>query len=386
MSFCCFFYMDTFAQNHKIMAKTLELIGEVGRWGISMQFVKTMMDDLGKGPIVVKCTSLGGDLNHALKIKEMFETHGDVTLEYVGFNASAATIIGHGAVKSRIREDSFYLIHKPSIWVDAWGNMNEDDLDQTINDLIAQKKEAEVFTLSVAQDYVKSRGIDFKTVMNLMKESRWLSAKEAVELGLVDELVPVKTKEKVAVSNETAAKMKALDLPVPVMKETEPIEITTEMVNKMDEKDKKSLFQMLMDIFSPKNKTEMKKDFQQINTLLKVEGFEEKEGNVIVSIDQMKSLDAEIKTITENAAKVSEATNALQLVLDLLDDLDPTVKASADAAAKVAAVKAKLAARPAAAAENPQGGSSNPAEVKDETDWNTIDNLPHNKIADAEII
>lgn len=219
-----------------------------------------------------------------------------------------------------------------------------------------------------------------------MKESRWLSAKEAVELGLVDELVPVKTKEKVAVSNETAAKMKALDLPVPVMKETEPIEITTEMVNKMDEKDKKSLFQMLMDIFSPKNKTEMKKDFQQINTLLKVEGFEEKEGNVIVSIDQMKSLDAEIKTITENAAKASEAINELQSVLDLLDDLDPTVKASADAAAKVAAVKAKLAARPAAAAENPQGGSSNPAEVKDETDWSTIDNLPHNKIADAEII
>lgn len=368
------------------MPKTLELIGEVGRWGISMQFVKTMMDDLGKGPIVVKCTSLGGDLNHALKIKEMFETHGDVTLEYVGFNASAATIIGHGAVKSRIREDSFYLIHKPSIWVDTWGNMNEDDLEQTINDLIAQKKEAEVFTLSVAQDYVKSRGIDFRTVMNLMKESRWLSAKEAVDLGLVDELVPVKSKEKVAVSNQTAAKMKALDLPVPVMNESDSVTITTEMVAKMDEKDKKNLFQILKDIFSPKNKIEMKKDFQQINTLLKVEGFEEKEGNVTVSVDQMQSLDTEIKTLTENAEKEIKVSNELKTVLDLLDNLDPTVKAAADAAAKVAALKAKLSARPGTTAENPQGNSSSPTEVKDETDWDTINNLPHNKIADAEII
>lgn len=368
------------------MPKTLELIGEVGRWGISMQFVKTMIDDMGKGPIVVKCTSLGGDLNHALKIKEMFETHGDVTLEYVGFNASAATIIGHGANKSRIREDSFYLIHKPSIWVDTWGNMNEDDLDQTINDLIAQKKEAEVFTLSVAQDYVKSRGIDFKTVMNLMKESRWLSAKEAVDLGLVDELVPVKSKEKVAVSNETAAKMKALDLPVPVMIDTEPIKITTEMVAKMDEKDKKSLFQMLMDIFSPKNKFEMKKDFQQINMLLKVEGIEEKEGNVTVSIDQMQSIDAELKKQAESAEIATNAKNDLNAIVGLLDDLDPTVKAAADATAKVEAVKAKLAARPAVAAANPQGNSSSPAEVKDEADWNTIDSLPHNKVADNEII
>ncbi len=368
------------------MSKTLELIGQIGQWGVSMEFVKYMMSDLGSGPVTVKCTSLGGNLSHALKIKEIFETHGDVTIDYVGFNASAATIIGHGAVKSRIREDSFYLIHKPSVWVDAWGNMNEDDLQKTIEDLTAQKKDAEVFTLAIAQDYVNNRGIEFKKVMELMKESRWLSAKEAVDLGLVDELIPVKQKEKFAVSNEIVANMKAMHLPVPDLNNPDSVSITAEMVQSLDENEKKNIFSHLKEFFSPKNKIEMNKDFQQINTLLKVEGFEEKDGNVSLSIDQLKSIEAHFKTLADNAEKATTAQNELKSVVDMLDNLDSTVKAAADATAKVEAIKVKLAARPAVVPENPQGGSSNPANVEDEVDWETINSLPHNQAVDKEII
>ena len=357
------------------MSKTLDLIGQIGQWGVSMEFVKYMMSDLGSGPVTVKCTSLGGNLHHALKIKEIFESHGDVTIEYVGFNASAATIIGHGAVKSRIREDAFYLVHKPMVWIDAWGNMNEDQLQATIDELTAQKKDAEVFTLAIAQDYVSNRGIDFKTVMDLMKESRWLSAKEAVDLGLVDELIPVKQKEKVSVSNEVVANMKAMQLPIPEVKQK--LNITFDLVASLDENEKKNIFSQLKEFFTPKNKVEMKKDFQQINALLQVEGIEEKDGNVSLSVDQIKSIEAQLKALAENADKATTATNELQSVIDLLDNLDPTVKAAADATAKVDAVKAKLAARPAVAPEAPQGNSSGPVNV-DETDWDTIDSLPHN--------
>lgn len=379
------------------MTKTLDLIGSFSRWEISMQYVQSMMKNLGAGPIVVKCTSLGGDLIHALKIKELFETHGDVTVEYIGFNASAATIVGHGAVKTRIREDAFYLIHKPSVWVDTWGNMNEDDLDQTIKDLQAQKKDAEVFTLSLAQDYVKSRGVDFKTVMDLMKESRWLSAQEAVDLKLVDEIIPVKSKEKTTISNEAVARMMALELPLPITSEN--VTVTSEMVSQLPENEKKNIFTMLANIFTPKNKLEMNKDLLKINALLGVEGFEEKDGNVTLSLEQITKIDNQLKTVAENAAKVIEpvtkvventtppvATPDNSELIGLLDALDPTVASAVDAKAKIEAIRAKLAERPTVAAVQPQGSSSKPVTVKDETDWNTINNLPHNQIADNEII
>jgi hypothetical protein len=72
-----------------------------------------------------------------------FEDHGDVTVKYIGFNASAATIIGHGAKKTSFREDGLYLIHKPMVWVDIRGYYNEDELIRAIEDMKTQKKDAE---------------------------------------------------------------------------------------------------------------------------------------------------------------------------------------------------------------------------------------------------
>lgn len=362
--------------------RVLEITGEIGSYAFSMGYVKYLMNELGEGPITAKLTSYGGSVNHALKIKDMFASHGDVTVEYVGMNASASTLVGHGAKKTIIHEDSLYLIHKPLLWVDTWGSMNEDDIDQAIADLIAQKKDAETVTLVLAKDYVNSRGMELKKVMELMKEARWLSAREAVDLGLVDELLPTKNKKPV-ISNHQVVIMKANGLPVP--------EAT---VN--DDNDDLSWMDKAKQFFSPKNKSEMNKTFLNLNKALNIEGFEAADDKVTLTVAQLTALNQKLGELEQSATEAATAKEsaenakntaetALSEFTDAIDAIDASVKSAADTTAKVAAIKNKLAGRPGVPAEGPQNNNDNgPEGTKDDSvDWDSIDNLPHNKAADV---
>ncbi|MDR0543404.1 MAG: Clp protease ClpP [Dysgonamonadaceae bacterium] len=367
--------------------REIEINGYIGDWYYSMGYVKSRLDELGEGAVSVKVTSYGGDINHALKIKNLFETHGDVTVDYIGFSASAATLIGHGAKKTRIYEDAFYLIHKPMVWVETWGFKNEDELQQAIDDMKAQKKDAETITLTLAQDYVKSRGMSTETVMKLLKEARWIPAKEAVELGLVDELIPAKSKRP-AITSEAIAMMSAAGLPPIPGPEDEPAK---ESVGKII-RDEISKF------FTPTNNSQstMDKQYSFLNKTLNVEGVEVKDDKVTLTVAQILALNNQLKANEEAVANAGTATtqaetakaaaeNSLTDVLNQIDTIDPTVKAAVDAKSKVAAIRTKLAARPGTAPETPQGDASKSETPKDDADWDTIDKFPHNKFADGAI-
>lgn len=364
--------------------RIIHLIGGISNWNMSHSYIKYMMDELGAGPITIKCTSPGGDVNEALLIKSLFEEHGEVTIEYVGFNASAATLIGHGAAKTTIREDSLYLIHKPSIWVDTWGRMDADQLAAAIVELENQKKDAEKITLMIAQDYVNSRGMEMSVVETLMKDARWLTAKEAVDLGLIDELIPSKTK-KAVITNEVLAMMSANNYPIPVINdEDDPLS------------NKPGFIQSIINKISPKNQTQMNKDFAILNQVLAVEGFELNEGKVTLSLEQITAInarlqarDTEVTNLTterDNAFTArTTAENALTEFTNKVNEIDPTVATAANADAKVVAINAILAKRPAAAPANPQGNSGANDQVTDQADFETIDALPHNQAADKEL-
>ena len=361
--------------------RVIHLIGGISNWNVSHAYMKYMMDELGAGPVIVKCTSPGGDVNEALLIKSLFEEHGEVTIEYVGFNASAATLIGHGAAKTTIREDSLYLIHKPSVWVDTWGRMNADELSAAITELENQKKDAEKITLMIAQDYVNSRGMEMSVVENLMKDARWLTAKEAVDLGLVDELIPSKTK-KAVITNEVLAMMSANNYPIPVIAEDEP--------------EKPGFIQTIINKISPKNQTPMNKEFSCVNEVLAVDGVDVNDGKITLTIEQLTALNTRIQTketeVTNLTTERDNATtarttaeNALSEFTTKVNQIDPTVGAAADADAKVAAINAILAARPAVAPAAPQGPSGGNNQPTNDADFDTIDALPHNQSADKEI-
>ena len=97
----------------------------------------------------------------------------------------------------------------------------------------------------------------------------------------------------------------------------------------------------------------MNKDFTIINQLLKVEGFEVKDGVVSITVEQLTALHTAMQSQKTDATALetartaeSTATNNLNSVITALDALDDTVKNAADAAAKTAAVKNLLDKRP----------------------------------------
>ena len=378
------------------MAKnTFSLIGTIGDYDISHQMVKEMMRQMDPGPVTVKVTSLGGSLSVALGIKELFETHGDVTLEYVGMNASASTVLGLGS-KTKIREDSFFLIHKPLLWIDIFDRMNEDDIQKTIEDLKAKQDDANVFTLTTAEMYVKQTGKDIQTILQMMKEGKWMTAKQAVENKLVDELIPMKEKVKMQITPEMAAIMQVNgipELPSMDMTENDPEQI----INSLDEEKKKTVFQMLGKLFNKSNNNnnlKMNKEFILLMACLSVQELEEKEGKITLTVEQIKSIEAQMKALSDELATAktdktsaetakTTAENSLTTVLNELSELDPKVKAAADATAKVTAVKAVLAARPAVTPQNPQNNHDS-ENVEDTVNWEDIDNLPHNKELDKD--
>lgn len=343
--------------------RTIEINGGISPWSNSASYVKYCLKELGSGPVDVDISSYGGDVNEALQIKAAFQQHGDVRVHFIGFNASSATIIGHGAKITDIREDGLYLIHKPSVWVETWGQLNDDQIQAAITELENQKKDAETCTLLIAQDYVNCRGMKLDKVLSLMKEARWLSAKEAKELGLIDEIVPSSAK-KIEVSNETVAMCNALGYPVP-SNQSEP---DTEQIPEK----KPTWFTTAIDSILNKNKSpndsKMKKDYLFINQVLKIDGLEEKESIVTLSLEQcealnksMKDKDDELKTVqndlttAKNEKKTAE--DNLSGVSAKLDELHDEVKHAATIDEKFTKVKNIISRRPGTAAESPASNS-----------------------------
>jgi len=365
--------------------KVIEIIGGINDYNISRDYVKYMLDQAGAGPVFIDFSSLGGDVNQALQIKKFIADRGDVTLRYFGFNASSSTVVGHGAVKTQIYEDSMYLVHKPLVGTDpTWGSMNEDQIQAAIDSLISKKNDASAATLIIAQEYVTNRNLEMSKVMELITAGNWITAQKAVELGLVDEVIPSSSK-KSAVTNEVIAMMTANGFPaVPVENSSEEEKeetLITKIINKINS--------------STKTKPQMTKDYSFINSVLGIEGVEVKDGMVSVTVENILKLNNEIKakgdavttlTAERDTAVTDKATaeTALNDATSKIDAIHPSVKAATTLEAKVTAINAELAKRPAAKVEKPHGKESE-SNVEDAADWDTIDNLEHNKIADKEI-
>ena len=337
------------------MANTKRVIainGGISPWHNSAAYVKHELEALGDGPIDVMVSSLGGDVNEALQIKAAFEQHGDVTVHYIGFNASSATLIGHGAVKTTIRNDAMCLIHKPTVWVDAWGDMDADKMEKTIQEMQNQKKDAETCTLLIAQDYVNCRGMQLDKVLNLMKDARWIMAEDAKVLGLVDEIIS--SKEVTPVNDQLFANCKALGYPAPERKQ-EPNEppIVTNEINEAPSWFA-SAFSKLM---NNHQKKEMKKEYQFLNAALSVEGVDEKEGAITLTAEQCVVLNNLLKTNNEaltaaNSAKTTAET-VVQTLSNQLDAVHTSAKAATTITDKITAIQNVLDNRPGAPAITP---------------------------------
>lgn len=133
--------------------------------------------------IIVNINSLGGDVNHGISIHDILAEHkAKVTTVVNGMTASAATIIAQAGDTRKMSSNALYLVHPASLPV--WGNRF--DLKTALSDL-------EKVDRTIAAIYAKRSGKSPEEVDELMSRfdgrGEWLTADEALEYGLIDEIV-----------------------------------------------------------------------------------------------------------------------------------------------------------------------------------------------------
>lgn len=155
--------------------------GEIGGWGITAsQLLQELLAlDDGVSPIVVAFNSGGGDLFEGLAMHNALSRLGErCTARVDALAASAASIAACGAHRVVIAANAMLMIHNP--WTHNSGDADTfrrvaDILDQTLEAIISAYKS-------------KAPGIDEDELRRLLDAETWLTAAEAVELGLADEI------------------------------------------------------------------------------------------------------------------------------------------------------------------------------------------------------
>lgn len=155
--------------------------GEIGAWGITAnQFVQDLRaTDDGVSPVIAAFNSIGGDLFDGLAMHNALSRLGErCTGRIDALAASAASVAVCGAHRVVIASNAMLMIHNP--WTYAAGDAEDfrkvaDVLDQTMEAIIAAYK-------------AKAPDIDEDELRRLVANETWLTASEAVALGLANEV------------------------------------------------------------------------------------------------------------------------------------------------------------------------------------------------------
>lgn len=173
----------TFQASGEAEQQTIEVFvyGEIGTWGVSAnQFVQDLRAmDNGASPVVVAFNSIGGDLFDGLAIHNALSRLGErCTGRIDALAASAASVAVCGAHRVVIAANAMLMIHNPYTF--TGGDAEDfrrvaDVLDQTLEAIIAAYKS-------------KAPDIDEVELRRMVNAETWLTANEAVALGLADEV------------------------------------------------------------------------------------------------------------------------------------------------------------------------------------------------------
>lgn len=193
----------------------LFLRGTVGYWDFNADMVNYVLEKHKDSEVKVLINSLGGDTDTALSISSLFKIHGNVSVHFVGMNASAATIAAMGAKHVSIDADALFLVHKCSILVFEWDYMNADELSAHIAELEKMKADNSTIDGCIAGLYAKRCKKTKDELLSLMKTGAWMTAQQALEWGFVDEITDNDTDKMPEPSSATVASMASAGIPLP---------------------------------------------------------------------------------------------------------------------------------------------------------------------------
>tara|TARA_R110000764_G_scaffold129866_2_gene217615 strand:+ start:1133 stop:2128 length:996 start_codon:yes stop_codon:yes gene_type:complete len=167
------------------------LFNDIGTFGITAQNFIDEIKEYEDTELNIHINSLGGEVFEGMAIYSIIQRRKAKTTVYIeGIAASIASVIALAADEVIMSENSLLMIHN------AWGGTQGEAKDM--------RKQAEILdkiTNEIAEVYVKKSGIPYNEVIRMMDEETWLTAEEAVALGLVDSISePIKVAAKYDVS------------------------------------------------------------------------------------------------------------------------------------------------------------------------------------------
>lgn len=343
----------------------IEINGTIDSWGYQRSNVKWQLSQLKNKEVIVRIMSIGGDVNEAMKISQLFADHGNVTVQFLGMVASSATWMAYGASKVQMAEDALWLCHKASTVLDIYKALNADQLQAKIDELQKAKKTVEALDLIIAKKYADRSGSKLSDMLDLMKEEKWLTAKETKAKGLVDEVIKasgsIKNQHDLIIQN-------CADLNLPVPQFTDVQEQKDSLIDTIVNKCKELFVSKNDSVPASKfrdvhfliedgnvrieeninnNKQQlMNKTFTAVNTLLNIEGVNESEGKVTLTTDQMtaicnalgekKQADEQLNKVTEILDKfednksITGLENKAQSLINLINRIPLTAQTPQD--------------------------------------------------------
>lgn len=275
----------------------LHLKGFVGGGDFDSDYVDYVLQKHDNQEVNVLIDSLGGSVATALSIASAFRNHGNVSVHYVGMNASAATIASLGAKRITIDASAMYLVHKCSNLVFEFAQLNADQLQQLIDEYEKKKNDLQKIDLNIASMYAGKCKKDKDALLDLMKAGGWLTAKEALNWGFVDEITDDPDDVAPAIDDAMVNALASAGIPIP------NIEI----------KGKDGVFSKFVasvsSFFARNSKpniiTDMKKTFKFICALLQVEAITASDGKITLTEDQMQSVENRIAALEQQISDLS---------------------------------------------------------------------------------
>ena len=193
----------------------ISLKGYVGGYDFDRSTVdRELAKNEGK-QVNVLIDSLGGSLATGLSISAAFKHHGNVNVHFVGLNASAATIASLGAAHISMDAGAMYLVHKCSMAFFEWGSLNSDQFATLIADCEKIKADLDKLDLNCAQLYARKCRKPTADLLALMKVGGWLTAKEALDWGFVDEITDLADEPAPKLTDSLASAMANAGMPIP---------------------------------------------------------------------------------------------------------------------------------------------------------------------------
>ncbi len=313
----------------------LHLRGYVGGSDFNATDVTATLRSNPDKEVTVLIDSTGGLLSTALSISSAFRSHGNVHAHFVGMNASAATIASLGAKRITMDASALYLVHKCSMSVFEWASMNSDQLQEYISALTKKKTDLDKFDDNVSAMYAARCRKPQEDLLALMKTGGWLTAKEALEWGFVDELTDFAEDGKPELTEDLAHAMVEAHMPLPTIPyaKTEGRAQAEPMFSRFMAA-LGSLFKTphsevqaqggdgegnhKQTVYSTTQK-EMK-HYELIEAALEVkDGFTpDAEGNITLTQEQMQTLETAFSTNQENATTLQGQVTALTTEKDSL--------------------------------------------------------------------